>query len=62
MQLEAPSIREDLLELGTILAAGLQRLSLRKSSQKSPPEAETSLDCGTLSEGHVHRKCEDMDP
>lgn len=49
-------------EVAAILAAGLQRLFERKSSQFSPVQSETLLDCGAAFEGHVHRKAEDMAP
>ena len=55
-------VRDELAELATILAAGLQRLSDRKSSQKLRGVAETPLDCRALSEGHVRAKSEDMVP
>jgi hypothetical protein len=49
-------------EISAILAAGLLRLSERKSSQKSSRAAETPLDCGAVSGGHVRKKREDVTP
>ena len=48
-------------EVAAILAAGLQRLSQRKSSQISPVQSETPLDCGAVS-GDVCPKKEDFTP
>jgi hypothetical protein len=53
---------EHLTEIAAILAAGLLRLSERKSSQISRREAETPLDCGAAPEGHVREKREDLSP
>jgi hypothetical protein len=53
---------ERLTEISAILAAGLLRLSERKSSQISRREAETPLDCGAAPEGHVRKKREDVSP
>lgn len=50
----------DLLEIGTILAAGLQRLFERKSSQISQRAAETLLDCKAPSGGHVRPANQDI--
>jgi hypothetical protein len=52
----------ELAELGELLAAGLLRVSARKSSQNSQDEAKTPLDCGGRSGGHVRKKTEDMAP
>jgi hypothetical protein len=49
-------------EISAILAAGLQRLFDRKSSQKLPGVAETPLDCRALSGGHVRKRTQDMTP
>jgi hypothetical protein len=40
-------------EVAAILAAGLMRLSSRKSSQNLPPLAESPLDCELNSGGDV---------
>jgi hypothetical protein len=53
---------DHLTEIADIFSAGLQRLSERKSSQISRREAETPLDCGALSVGHVRKKREDVTP
>jgi hypothetical protein len=53
---------DQLSDLAAILAAGLQRLSDRKSSQKSPSAPETPLDCRALSDGHVRERIEDVAP
>jgi hypothetical protein len=53
---------DHLTEIAAILAAGLLRLSERKSSQKSRGTAETPLDCGAVSGGHVRKKIEDVTP
>jgi len=52
----------EISEIASLLAAALQRLSERKSSQLSSGEPETLLDCGMPFEGHVQQKCEDVDP
>jgi hypothetical protein len=53
---------DPLADLAAILAAGLQRLSERKSSQKSRGVTETPLDCRPPSRGHVRKKAEDVAP
>jgi hypothetical protein len=57
----APMV-DPIQEAAAILAAGLQRLLERKSSQKSYRIAETPLDCRARSEGHVRKKAEDVTP
>jgi hypothetical protein len=42
---DSDSSREKLVEIATILALGLQRLSERKSSPNSPSETDSPLDC-----------------
>jgi hypothetical protein len=54
--------REELGEIGTLFAAGLLRLLARKSSQNSPCEAKTPLDCEAPSGGHVRKRSEDLAP
>ncbi len=49
-------------ELAALLAAGLLRLSARKSSQKLCGEAKSLLDCGGRSEGDVARKSQEVSP
>jgi hypothetical protein len=53
---------EEIEEIGALFAAALLRLSARKSSQNSPGDTKTPLDCETPSEGHVPKKIEDMTP
>jgi len=62
MTTEKQEITSELAELATILAAGLQRLLQRKSSQISPVKSETPLDCEATSGGHVRRKFENLNP
>jgi len=45
----------DLTEVGAILAAGLQRLLERKSTQKSRCKVENPLDCYTAIDGDVRQ-------
>ncbi|MCK1723232.1 hypothetical protein [Bradyrhizobium sp. 141] len=52
----------DLLEIAAILAVAHQRLSERKSSQKTRCGTETLLDCGERSEGDVARKAQEVTP
>jgi hypothetical protein len=59
MATTSPQVLE---ELADILAAGLQRLSDRKSSRKMHGVAETLLDCSALSGGHVRKRTEDLTP
>ncbi|MGY2915775.1 hypothetical protein [Bradyrhizobium sp. USDA 3262] len=47
--------QEDLAELGSLLAIGLQRLLERKSSPLSHRSEENPLDCDEVVEGHVRR-------
>jgi hypothetical protein len=44
---------EAVVEIGTILAAGLQRLSARKSSRLSSRGEDNPLDCSRIIDGHV---------
>lgn len=53
---------DTLLEISAILAAGLQRLFDRKSSQNSHCVEETPLDCRAPSERHVRQKSKDITP
>ena len=46
-------------EVAAILAVGLQRLFERKSSQFSPVQSETPLDCEAVSRSHVPLKIKD---
>jgi hypothetical protein len=52
----------DLREIAAILAVAHQRLSERKSSQKTCGGAKTLLDCGEQSEGDVARKALEITP
>ncbi|MHB0789646.1 hypothetical protein [Bradyrhizobium sp. 5.13L] len=52
----------DLREIAAILAAAHQRLSERKSSQKTRCSAKTLLDCGERSEGDVAHKAKEANP
>ncbi|MGY4255299.1 hypothetical protein ACVI1L_002367 [Bradyrhizobium sp. USDA 4516] len=52
--------QDDLAELGSLLAAGLQRLLERKSSPLSHRSEENPLDCGAVVEGHVRRNSKEM--
>ncbi|WP_158237640.1 hypothetical protein [Bradyrhizobium forestalis] len=52
----------DLREIAAILAAAHQRLSERKSSQKSRCGTKTLLDCDEQSEGDVARKAQEVSP
>lgn len=52
----------DLLEIAAILAVAHQRLSERKSSQKTRYSTKTLLDCGEQSEGDVARKVQEITP
>jgi hypothetical protein len=61
-QTDSPCGAENLGEIAAILAAGLQRLFDRKSTQKSHGVAETLLDCRALSGGHVRETSEDVTP
>jgi hypothetical protein len=56
MHTENPADR--LTEIAVILAAGLLRLSSRKSSQNSTVDADSSLDCERHSGGDVAGKGE----
>ena len=53
---------EKLVEIGTILAAGLQRLLARKSSRLSSRSEENPLDCGRIIEGHVMQSRMELAP
>ncbi|CUU14667.1 hypothetical protein ABIC08_006255 [Bradyrhizobium sp. RT9b] len=53
---------EKLVEIGTILAAGLQRLLARKSSRLSSRTEENPLDCGRIIEGHVMQSRMELAP
>jgi len=57
---DSDSSREKLVEIATILALGLQRLSERKSSPNSPPEADSPLDCGRVFCRHEAGNFEDF--
>jgi hypothetical protein len=52
--------QNDLPTVAAILAAGLQRLLDRKSSQISRREAKSPLDCDPLSGRHIANKSEDI--
>ena len=49
---DSGSSRDKLVEIATILALGLQRLSERKSSPNSPSETDSPLDCERISCRH----------
>lgn len=52
--------REEAAEVATILAAGLQRLLARKSSQISASNEENPLDCERVFEGHVRENRKEL--
>jgi hypothetical protein len=54
--------QEDLAELGSLLAVGLQRLLERKSSHLSRCNDENPLDCGAVVEGHVRQSSKELIP
>jgi hypothetical protein len=60
--LDSASAHSALDEIGSILAAGLQRLLDRKSSPISARGANSSLDCEAPAEGDVANKSEDIAP
>jgi hypothetical protein len=53
---------DSILEVAAILAAGLMRLSSRKSSQNLPPLDESPLDCEGNSGGDVAAEIETFRP
>lgn len=56
-ELMEPAERLD--EVAAILAAGLMRLKLRKSSHLSTVSGESSLDCAAHQSGHADRLTSD---
>lgn len=53
---------EEIAELASILATGLQRLCERKSSRLSHCKEENPLDCEAVIEGHVRQNRKELTP
>jgi hypothetical protein len=59
--MRAESRTEHLIEIATILAAGLLRLQSQKSSPNSPLESDSPLDCERVFCGNENGKFEDSE-
>jgi hypothetical protein len=52
-QVEEPSPRDRIKEIGEILAAGLMRVAAGKSTPTLPGETDKPVDCQEVSSGHA---------